>query len=810
MESRLYTTLTNTVLLQCLLFMSYGGVNANARENNSSGSTSPLNSKLFALLELSSQNTNDLDGYDLYLDVTLNGSNVGITHFKFKDGQLWASASTLKSLGFKIDAEHTNIIRLNSLTDTQVNYYARQQSVSIVAPLNLLDLKTTFISTSPQNNPKPSVSPGLLLNYNIYGNYAQHDQINLSAYNEIRAFHQMGVLSSTSLSTLNQNNKDDQLEAKNVRLDSHWSYSIPEKLISIRAGDLFTGALSWTRSTRLGGLQIGTNFNLQPYLATNPLPSFFGTATLPSAVELYINGLKQYSGEVPAGPFKIDSIPNFSGVGNAQLITTDSLGQKKVINFALYDTHRLLQPKLSDWSVELGTVRENYGNSSFDYAKDLVFSGTWRFGVNNHFTAETHAEFSNNLSNAGIGGTFLLGQTLGVLFASIAASKSQSASGSQYSTNYSWNNQNYHLNLGHTGTHGDYRDVATQFGSNTAQSSSHIATSYNTEALGTFGLSFNTTDYKHQDDTQFSTAHWSKTFGRRFNLYFNYNQDHNNSDNNSASLGLSFSLEKNAYVNSSAQYSKRNSFYVADLSIPAPSEGGLGWRAQASYSDSTEKPVGGLAEINYISPYASLQAGVSQNQKDTNINASGTGSLVFMGNGLFAARQINNGFAVVSTNGIKDVPVLLQNNLIGKTNNRGLLLVTPLSAYQNNSIAINPMNLPADTQIDQIQINATPKDRSGIFVNFDITRTRAASIILHDTNHEAIPLGSRVRLSNKQSSPTAITGFDGEVYLQNLDDHNVLNVITPHGELCHVSFDFVKKNNDIPLLGPFICQKVSQ
>src|SRR5699024_10169644 len=111
---------------------------------------------------------------------------------------------------------------------------------------------------------------------------------------------------------------------------------------TVSAGDILTGSLSWSRSTRLGGLQFGSNFDLQPYMTTTPLPSFFGSATLPSEVELYINGLKQYSGDVPAGPFEINTAPSFSGVGNAQLVLKDALGQNTTLNFTLYDAQRLL------------------------------------------------------------------------------------------------------------------------------------------------------------------------------------------------------------------------------------------------------------------------------------------------------------------------------------------------------------------------------------------------------------------------------------------------------------------------------------
>lgn len=53
-----------------------------------------------------------------------------------------------------------------------------------------------------------------------------------------------------------------------------------------------------------------------------------------------------------------------------------------------------------------------------------------------------------------------------------------------------------------------------------------------------------------------------------------------------------------------------------------------------------------------------------------------------MGGGLFAAREISNGFAVVSTDGIPDVPIKLQNNVIGSSDDNGLLLVTSLNSYQ--------------------------------------------------------------------------------------------------------------------------------
>jgi len=773
-----------------------------------------------AQLDLDSYSIDSEAGLDLYLDVTLNATSAGLVHFVYREDQLWASPAILQQLGFILPPDTIEPIPLNSLPKVKINYDARRQTVSMLAPLSLLNLDTTIRSTRSNKRPQPTASPGMLLNYDLYGTQTEDNATSLSAYTELRAFNSLGVISSTALTTGNRlasggdNNKD--WKGRTVRLDTSWSKSFPDKLMTVRAGDILTGALSWTRPTRLGGLQFGTNFDLQPYLTTTPLPSFFGSATLPSAVELYVNGLKQYSGDVPAGPFELNTAPSISGAGNAQLVVTDALGQSSTVNFLLYDAHRLLQPGLSDWSVELGAVRENYGIKSFDYGSDIAASGTWRYGVSDRFTAETHAEVTNGLSNVGVGGTWLLGSAGGILFASLAGSESQGQGGAQYSASYSWNNNRFNVGLSARGTHGDYRDVGTQYGSAPASRSEQFSTGYSTQSLGSFGVSYNQVAYAEQETTQFASAYWTKSFGRRLSLNANFNQDINNSANNSASIGASFSLGRNISVNSSLQHTDERNVLVADVSQSAPSAGGIGWRAQARHSldNSSDNGAenndssGGLAQLNYLGRYGQGQVGISGNDGVYSTYASGTGALVMMGGGLFAARQINSGFAVVSTDGIADVPVLLQNSPIGTTNSRGLLLVSPLNAYQDNKISIDPMDLPADLRIDKVTIEATPTDRAGTLVAFGITPVRSASIILTDSNNQPVELGSQVQLLTNKNAPSTVVGFDGEVYLDTLDEHNVLEVITPSGNTCNVSFDYTKQGDGIPLIGPLLCQKV--
>lgn len=814
--SRWTRPFVKTVFLQCVAVSASHAVELNDIAPTDIAPTD-INDPQLAKLNLDSYNPDDESvGLDLYLDVTLNGASVGLTHFYYRDDQLWASTAILQQLGFIVPVDTTEAIPLNSLPDLKIDYDARQQTLTLTAPLSMLNLGTTVRSTRTNKRPQPTSSSGMLLNYNLYGSQTQNSAKNLSAYTELRAFNNFGVLSSTALTTVNHSGSDtSNWNDRTVRLDTSWSQSFPDKLITVRAGDILTGALSWTRATRLGGLQIGTNFDLQPYRSTTPLPSFFGEATLPSAVELYVNGLKQYSGNVPAGPFELNTAPSFSGAGKAQLVVTDALGQSTTLNFSLYDAHRLLQPGLSDWSVELGAVRENYGIHSFDYGSDIAASGTWRYGVNDRFTAETHAELTHGLTNAGVGGTWRLGDAGGILFASLAGSESQGQGGMQYSADYSWHNSRFNIGLSATGTTGDYRDVGTQYGAAPARRSEQISTGYSTQSLGSFGVSYNQVTQAERETAQFASAYWSKSFGRRLSLSANYNHDINDSANNSASLSASLSLDRNRSVSNSIQHTDSRTDFATDVSRPAPSKGGIGWRAQARHSldgsdDSADRKdsTGGLAELNYRGRYGQVQAGVSSNDGDYASYASATGALVKMGGGLFAARHINSGFAVVSTGGIANVPVLLQNSPIGTTNSRGLLLVSPLNAYQDNKIGIDPLGLPADLRIDKVSIEATPTDRAGILVDFGITPVRSASVMLTDSDNQPLPLGSQVRQLSNQEVPSTVIGFDGEVYLDTLDEQNVLEVTMSSGDVCTVRFDYRKQGDEIPLIGPFICQKV--
>lgn len=739
-------------------------------------------------------------GSDLFLELSLNGNPQGLVHFALRGQELWASVATLQQLGFVLPAGVSDPVGLESLPGVQVKYDVASQSVAISATADVLRLPTTVVDTSKIIASKASASTGLLLNYDLYGTQGRGNTSSLNALTELRAFSASTVFSNTMMSRSARRDEEDW-KHDSVRLDTTLSTSYPDEMLTLRVGDTTTASLPWSRSTRIAGIQLSRNFALQPYQTTTPLPAFLGSATLPSQVELYINGMRQYTGQVPAGPFQLNTVPSINGAGNAQVVLTDAFGRATTLDFSLYDTQRLLEAGLSDWSVDLGMVRKNYGLRSFDYGSDPAATGTWRYGVNKSFTVEAHGETTKGLFKVGVGGAWLLGQG-GVLAGAVAQSSYRTEKGSLLNLGYSWRDNHFNFALEGTRTRSEYRDVASLYGSAPPRGSGRASIGYTTKDFGSFGLSYLYLRYPAQAAARIASVYWFRSLGRSASVNVSLNQDLDQRRERSLFVGFTWALDGNVTVSAGLQRDRDRTVHTADAQSSMPSDGGIGWRAGLRQGGGQN---GGQAEVDYLGRYGRAMAGISVLGDSRYAYAGATGSIAFMGGQPFAARRIDDAFAVVSTDGIAGVPVKLENRDIGTTDGQGMLLVAPLRAYQNNQLSIDPMQLPADVRIERVKTVATPSDRAGTLVRFGITPVSAAALLLVDEAGNPLPLGSRVRINGQGGEP-ALVGFDGAVYLESLEPRNTIDVQTPGGH-CRASFDHRKNGADIPQIGPLRCAR---
>lgn len=336
----------------------------------------------------------------LYLEIVLNGVDTGrlVQVPMTADGHLHLWPEHLQEIGLRLDdLPADRYLDLAGLPGLTYRYDAPNQRLYLDAVTARLDRQLQTLGGPGTRLWPATVSPGALLNYDIYGTTGEGSR-SLAATTELRLFGPHGVLTTTGISRYGGDEERDY-----VRLDSAWTWSSQHRLLALTVGDFIGGSLSWSRATRLGGVQLRRSFALQPELITRPLPQFFGEAALPSAVELYVGGLRQYQGEVLPGPFQLDTLPRVSGTGQAQVVITDALGRSRTIAFDYYNEPRLLRRGLSDYSLELGRVRADYGLKSFSYRDGLVGSGSLRYGLTDGVTLEAHAEGGDGLAAGGVG-----------------------------------------------------------------------------------------------------------------------------------------------------------------------------------------------------------------------------------------------------------------------------------------------------------------------------------------------------------------------------------------------------------------------
>jgi len=739
----------------------------------------------------------------LFLQLVVNQMDTGrVIAVEQRAGQLFVPASALQDVGMKLPGDPDGSVALDSVPGLHSDYDSNGQRLLLDVPPSWL--QEQFIgnrNTYPRTHAMSSF--GALLNYDVYFNDTDEGGSYLAAWNEVRLFDNWGTLSNTGQlrQTLSSGISNSTLNNGYRRYDTTWRFSDDERLLTYEAGDVISAALPWSSSVRLGGVQLSRDFAVRPDLVTYPLPQFAGEAAVPSSVDLFINGYKTESAQLQPGPYTLTNIPFINGAGEAVVVTTDALGRQVSTTVPFYVTSTLLQHGLTDFSVAAGTLRRDYTLRDFGYGPGAA-SGTFRYGYSDNLTLESHAEASSDLALGGLGGNLRLGN-FGVLNTAVSQSRFDSRSGRQLSLGYQYNSARYSLMYQRVERRDAYADltlVDTPY-ARLSKRSEQVTLSLNLERFGSLGLGYFDVQAADDSRTRLLNLSWSKPLWRNSSVYLSANREIGDSNwAMQAQLVIPFDL--NGSLALSTERGKDGaSRQRINYSRAVPSEGGVGYNLGYAQGDA---PTYRQADLTWRLQSVQLQAGVYGSSDAQTRWADASGSLVWMGGNTFAANRINDAFVVVSTQGFAGIPVRYENQLVGETDHKGHLLVPWSSAYYRAKYEIDPLNLPPNVQTPNVEQRVSVRRGSGYLLEFPLRRVLAASITLVDGQHQELPLGSLV--VHEQSNTQAVVGWDGLVYLENLSAHNTLHVTLGEGRSCQASFDINEQQQDVPLIGPLVCQ----
>ena len=739
----------------------------------------------------------------LFLELVVNQMDTGrVIAVDQRAGQLFVPASALQDVGMKLPGEPVGSVALDQVPGLHSDYDSNGQRLLLDVPPSWLQAQ--FIgnrNTYPRTQAMSSF--GALLNYDVYFNDTDDGGSYLAAWNEVRLFDTWGTLSNTGQvrQTLADGITDSTLGNGYRRYDTTWRFSDDERLLTYEAGDVISGSLPWSSSVRLGGVQVSRDFAVRPDLVTYPLPQFAGEAAVPSSVDLFINGYKSDTAQLQPGPYTLTNVPFINGAGEAVVVTTDALGRQVSTTVPFYVTSTLLQQGLTDFSVAAGTLRRDYTLRDFGYGPGIT-SGTFRYGYSDSLTLESHAEASSDLTLGGLGANLRLGN-FGVLNTALSQSQFDSRSGQQLSLGYQYNSTRYSLMYQRVERRDDYADltlVDTPYAS-LSKRSEQVTLSLNLQRFGSLGLGYFDVQAADDSRTRLLNLSWSKPLWRNTSFYLSANREIGDSNwAMQAQLVIPFDL--NGSLALSTERSKDGaSRQRINYSRAVPSEGGVGYNLGYAQGDA---PSYRQADLTWRLQSVQLQAGVYGSSDAQTRWADASGSLVWMGGETFAANRINDAFVVVSTQGFAGIPVRYENQLVGQTDRNGHLLVPWSSAYYRGKYEIDPLNLPANVQSPNVEQRVSVRRGSGYLLEFPLRRVLAASITLVDRQHQELPLGSLV--VHEQSNTQAVVGWDGLVYLENLSAHNTLQVTLSEGRTCQATFAIDEQQQDVPLIGPLVCQ----
>jgi outer membrane usher protein len=739
----------------------------------------------------------------LFLDATVNGQGRGPTLFaEDESGSVYATADDIRAWGVTGDLPAPDVlhgrdfVRLSTIGNIEVSIDRASMSIDLILPAGLLG--GTRLTVREESRLSPVASIGAYTDYDFSFSHADGGNDVFGAYFRPTVFSNRGTV-STDFRYLDMDDDPDGARGF-TRLESTYRLDSPADITTLSVGDTILNGGMTGPSVRFGGLQLATNFATRPNLVTFPLPTVSGEASLPTAVDLFVNGGQVYSGQVGPGSFEFDSVPAVTGTGEIRMVTVDALGREQVVTTDFYATQRLLDAGLSEYSLNAGFLREDFGSESNEYG-DAFAAGLYRRGLTRSLTAEGHAEASGEVQAMGGGVNWLLGNR-GVVGIGLTAAKGDDGAGLRWRAGYDRQGRILRFSALAEGTTDDYRQIGYDEGSDIPEFQFASSTGFNLVPIASVGLAYVRQEF--HDGRDIDVYSISGNTNLPGNISTNFFSRWSREEGTTHTVGVTFSKSFGGRRSANIQVnrSEGEDQFRTEFRHEPPLGPGIGYRVAAN-SDSDDNGADGAILVNTDIGTHTFEA--ITRSGDLSWRASSGGSAAWLGGRGYLAREIRESFAVVQTNGFAGVNVYLENSPVGVTGEDGKLLVPGLRPYQENRLRIRAEDIPFGAQVDTLELTVAPYFQTGSVVEFPVRESKNVIASLYLANGAAVPEGATARVAGSgQSVPI---GLDGTLYLSGVSGS--VSVEVSWGDAaCRVDLPEGEPGRPIYNAGKLMCEAV--
>ncbi|MEA3174305.1 MAG: outer rane usher protein, partial [Gammaproteobacteria bacterium] len=514
--------------------------------------------------------------------------------------------------------------------------------------------------------------------------------------------------------------------------------------------------------------------------------------------------------QLPAGPFIIDRLPTVSGTGDVSVVVRDALGREQVLTQSFYSSAVLLARGLSQYSVNVGSIRDDFALASNHYG-GLLSELSYRRGITDAITLEGHGEYLSGDSHAaGVNAAFALGK-VGVV--NFTAAGGGDAKGSGVLSGVGFEHRGVHTSFTINSLWAS--DEFSQVGEPTdpalrMRQRTLVQTGTGLGRFGSLSLAYVRQTYRESPTQQTLSLTNSVSLGRFGNLNLTLSRLHTaaafpNTAQDSTSAYLIYVVPFDgrraatlSSVSGSGSGAPANEVIASVYQSP-PVGPGSGYRFSASTAGNYD------ADWRQQFRGADLEVEAARNVGLDGRSAYLTGAMTFLDGQLNTTRAINGSFAMVDVAGVPDVPVYVENQLTTHTDSSGKALLYNLRPYEANKISITPEDLPLDTTINSTAAIMAPPYRSGVVARFPVERVRGGTFRLVTEDGKPVPVGALVKLRG-QVFPVVM---DGVVYVTGYD-HGMAAEASWKGGSCSFRLEPPPPDDPLPDMGTIRCRTLKE
>ncbi|WP_420902497.1 fimbria/pilus outer membrane usher protein [Pseudomonas synxantha] len=191
--------------------------------------------------------------------------------------------------------------------------------------------------------------------------------------------------------------------------------------------------------------------------------------------------------------------------------------------------------------------------------------------------------------------------------------------------------------------------------------------------------------------------------------------------------------------------------------------------------------------VNVTPRYTQFSLGMRRDSLGTGYSSQLQGGVVAHEEGLtFSPYAVQDTFGIVSVGGVGAAKVSTPQGPVW-TDYRGQAVIASLPAYQNSSVQVQTNSLPR--RIDLKNGTKTLAVGRGSFnkVDFDVIKVRRLLLDVRDEQGQPLPQGAAV-FDENNAFLTTVVG-EGMVFLNNLDEPQVLSVSRGDGTTCSLELN---------------------